>query len=150
MPPSLDLSAERALQTLIVSLAGDRLLRSATDCSDGGLAVALAEACFDTNGMGAEASIDATDVARVASINDAAALFGESATRVIASVTTDDLAAVLERAAAAGVPARVVGQTGGNLLRIAVGGRVVVDVPVDEAERVWSTAIERYFKRPAA
>ncbi|HEY2904906.1 MAG TPA: phosphoribosylformylglycinamidine synthase subunit PurL [Vicinamibacterales bacterium] len=150
LPPALDLAAERALQTLIVGLTDDRLLRSASDCSDGGIAVALAESCFDTNGMGAETSIDAVDVARAAAVNDAAALFGESATRVIASVTTDDVATVLERAAAAGVPARVIGQTGGNLLRIAVGGRVVVDVAVDEAERVWSTAIARYFRRAAA
>jgi phosphoribosylformylglycinamidine synthase II len=150
LPPALDLVAERALQTLIVGLADDRLLRSASDCSDGGIAVALAESCFDTNGMGAEASVDAVDVTRVAALNDAAALFGESATRVIASVTTDDVAVVLERAAAAGVPARVIGQTGGNLLRIAVGGRVLVDVAVDEAERIWSSAIEKYFRRAAA
>jgi phosphoribosylformylglycinamidine synthase subunit PurL len=150
LPPVLDLSAERALQSLVVALAGERLLRSASDCSDGGIAVALAESCFDTNGMGAEASLAGVEVARNASLNDAASLFGESATRVIASVTTDDVAAVLERAAAAGVPARVIGQTGGNLLRIAVGGRVLVDVSVDEAERRWSSAIERYFRRAAA
>jgi phosphoribosylformylglycinamidine synthase len=100
--------------------------------------------------MGAEASIDATDVARTGPINDAAALFGESATRVVASVTTDDVAVVLERAAAAGVPARVIGQTGGNLLRIAVAGRVLIDVSVDDAERIWSTAIEKYFRKAAA
>ncbi len=56
LPPALDLAAERALQTLVVGLADDRLLRSASDCSDGGIAVALAESCFDTNGVGAEAS----------------------------------------------------------------------------------------------
>jgi phosphoribosylformylglycinamidine synthase subunit PurL len=150
LPPAIDLSAERALQTLIVALAGDRLLRSASDCSDGGIAVALAESCFDTSGIGAEASIEGVAAARDGGINEAAALFGESATRVIASVTPDDVATVLERAAAAGVPARVIGQTGGNLLRIAAGGRVAIDVAVDEAERTWSTALEKYFRRAAA
>ena len=43
------------------------------------------------------------------------------------------------------MPARVIGQTGGNRLRIAVGGEIVIDLSVDEAERVWSTAIEQYF-----
>src|SRR5262249_54286465 len=47
-PPALDLNAERALQQLLVALAGERLLRSAHDCSDGGIAVALAECTFDT------------------------------------------------------------------------------------------------------
>jgi phosphoribosylformylglycinamidine synthase len=150
MPPSIDLAAERALQTLVVALASDGVLRSAADCSDGGLAVALAEGCFDTGGIGVEASFDQVAVAGSADITVAATLFGESASRVMVSIAPDDVAVVLERAAAAGVPARVVGQTGGNLLRIAVGGRVVVDVPVAEAERVWSSAIEAYFKKQAA
>ena len=34
---------------------------------------------------------------------------------------------------------------GGNLLRIAVDGRVAVDMPVNDVERVWSSTIERYF-----
>jgi phosphoribosylformylglycinamidine synthase subunit PurL len=150
LPPSLDLAAERALQALIVTLAGERLVRSAHDCSDGGISTAIAESCFDTGGVGAEVSIDGVMVARSAPMNDAAALFGESASRIVISVTADDVAAVLERAAAAGVPARVIGQTGGNLLRIAAGGRVLIDLPIDEAERIYSSAIEQYFRRVAA
>jgi phosphoribosylformylglycinamidine synthase subunit PurL len=150
LPPALDLAAERALQVLLVSLAGDRLLRSANDCSDGGIAAAIAESCFDTNGMGAEASIDAVAVAQATGLNEAAALFGESATRVVASVTPDDVATVLQRAAGAGVPARVIGQTGGNLLRLVVGGRTAIDLSVDEAERIWTSALESYFRKVAA
>jgi hypothetical protein len=48
------------------------------------------------------------------------------------------------------VPARVIGETGGNRLRIAVAGRRVIDVAVDEAERAWSTAIERSFVKRVA
>jgi phosphoribosylformylglycinamidine synthase len=150
VPPSLDLTAERALQTLIVALAGARLIRSANDCSDGGLAVALAECCFDTNGVGAEVSIAAVDAARDPQMNLAAALFGESASRVLVSLATDGLADVLERAAAAHVPARVIGQTGGNRLHIAVGGTTAIDLSVDDAERVWASAVSRYFKKHAA
>ena len=55
--------------------------------------------------------------------------------------------AVLQRAAAAGVPARVIGETGGNRLRIAVGGATVDrSCRSNEAERVWSTAIERHLR----
>src|SRR6185295_12730445 len=135
VPPALDLAAERSLQELMVALADARLIRSAHDCADGGLAVALAECCFSTGGMGAEASIEGVNVARDASVNEAAALFGESASRVLVSATPDDVTRVLEMAAAAGVPARVIGQTGGNLLRIAVAGRVMIDIAVSEAER---------------
>ncbi len=112
--------------------------------------MALAECCFDTNGVGAEVSIAAVDAARDPQMNLAAALFGESASRVLVSLATDGLADVLERAAAAHVPARVIGQTGGNRLHIAVGGTTAIDLSVDDAERVWASAVSRYFKKHAA
>jgi len=150
VPPALDLAAERALQGLLVTLADEGLARSAHDCSDGGLAVAVAECCFDTNGIGATIAIDAMPVARDAGVNVAAALFGESASRVVVSVVPEELTRVIERAAAAGVPAKVVGQTGGNRLRMTVSGHTVIDQSVDEAERIWSNAIEEHFVRRVA
>ena len=150
VPPALDLEAERALQALLVTLAGERLMRSAHDCSDGGLAATVAECCFDTIGIGAEVSVAAEQVARDPRVNTAAALFGESASRVVISAVPEDVTRILERAAAARVPARVVGQTGGNRLRVAAGGEMVIDLSVDEAERAWSTAIERYFVKRVA
>jgi phosphoribosylformylglycinamidine synthase len=149
-PPALDLGAERALQRLLVELAGDRLVRSAHDCSDGGLAVTLAECCFDTDGVGADVSIDRVVVARTDAINHAAALFGESASRVVLSVAPALLSDVVRRAAAAGVPARLIGRTGGRSLRIAVGGDMMVDVTLADAERAWSDAIQRYFAKRVA
>jgi phosphoribosylformylglycinamidine synthase len=148
-PPAVDLKAERALQDLLVTLADARLIRSAHDCSDGGLAVTLAECCFG-GGVGAEIAVDGVSVSADARMNEAAALFGESASRVIVSLPSDNVTEVLQQAAAARVPARVVGETGGNLLRIAVDGRVAVDMPVSEVERVWSSTIERYFAKRVA
>jgi phosphoribosylformylglycinamidine synthase len=150
VPPALDLRAELALQQLVVALANERLIRSAHDCSDGGIAVTVAECCFDTGGIGAEISIDACVVSKHEAINDAAALFGESASRVVVSIAGDEVTNVLRRAAEAGVPARVIGLTGGNLLRAAVGGRLVLDITVEEAERAWSAGFERFFVRRAA
>ena len=150
LPPAIDLQAERALQELIVSLASEALIRSAHDCSDGGLAVAIAECCFDTHGMGAEISIAGVRVANDARINEAAALYGESASRVVLSAAADAVTGILERAAASGVPARVIGQTGGNRLRIAVDGQMAIDMAIDEAEQLWSSAIESHFARRVA
>jgi phosphoribosylformylglycinamidine synthase len=149
-PPALDLGAERALHQLLVTLAAERLVRSAHDCSDGGIAVAIAECCFDTGSIGAELSLDAVSVARDPQVNVAATLFGESASRAIVSIAADAVTEVLERAAAAGVPARVIGETGGNRLRISVGGAVAIDESLDAAERVWSTAIDQYFAKRVA
>ena len=150
VPPSLDLAAERSLQMLMVTLADRRLLHSAHDCSDGGLAVTLAECTFGTGGVGAEVSIGGVAVAQSARLNVAAALFGESASRVLVSTSTDTVTEVLQQAAKAGVPAQVIGETGGNRIRIAVAGDVEIDVAVDEAERAWSDAIGRIFVRRVA
>ncbi len=150
VPPALDLDAERALIELMVVLAGDRLIRSAHDCSDGGFAMALAESCFGTDGIGAEAAIDGVVIARDARLNEAAALFGESASRVLVSTGPDRAADVLERAAAARVPAKVIGKTGGGQLRIAVAGKLAIDVAVEDLERTWASAIERHFARRVA
>jgi phosphoribosylformylglycinamidine synthase len=149
-PPAIDLGAERALQRLLVALATESLVRSAHDCSDGGIAVTLAECCFDTAGMGAEVSIAGTPVCGDPAVNDAAALYGESASRVLVSTSPDAVARVLERAAALNVPARVIGQTGGNRLRIAVDGRTIVDVAVDAAERTWTNGLESFFAKRVA
>src|SRR5206468_906740 len=112
-PPAIDLAAEHALQQLLVSLAEARLIQSAHDCSDGGLAVTVAECCFDTNGVGVEVAVDGEQVSRSGAVNRAAALFGESASRVVVSASADRAADVLARAAAAAVAARIVGRTGG-------------------------------------
>jgi phosphoribosylformylglycinamidine synthase II len=139
LPPRLDLKAERSLQDLLVGLATERLIRSAH-----------AECCFDTGGAGAEVAIDGVTIAAQPAVNHAAALFGESASRVVVSASTDNITEVLQRAAAAGVPARVIGETGGNRLRIAVAGATLIDLPVAEAEHLWSTAIEQRFARKVA
>jgi len=145
VPPTLDLAAERSLQDLLVLLAGERLLHSAHDCSDGGLATALAECCFETGGVGAEIAIGRARVCRDETIDIAAALFGETPSRVIVSAGPEHVGTILAHAAAAGVPARLVGQTGGRALRIAVEREMIIDLPIDEAERAWDAALEHYF-----
>jgi hypothetical protein len=76
-----------------------------------------------------------------------ATLFGESATRVVVSASAAHLAAVLAAAAEAGVPAAVIGRTGGTRIQLAVDGAVAVDVDVSEAERRWATSIETRMAR---
>jgi len=137
--PALDLAREAALIRLVTSAIGDGLIRSAHDCSDGGLAVTLAECCFDSGGLGV--SVD---------LSTALELFSETASRIVVSVDASKEKDILQRAAAAGVPARRIGTTGGDRLKITIDGTAAIDVAVAEAERIWSTALEQFFKRTAA
>ncbi len=129
-PPRLDLAAEAALQRLLVAAAARRLLMSAHDCSDGGLAVALAE-CALLSGVGFEASLPESR------LRPDALLFGESASRAVVSCAPEALPALLGLAGEHGVPARAIGQTGGERLVLAPG----VDVSLAEAHDQWARAL---------
>ncbi len=148
-PPVLDLAAERALQHLLVGLAAQRRIRSAHDCSEGGFAVTLAECCFDGGCIGASVAIAAgtTDAGVDPRM---AALFGESASRVVVSAAPDQTEAVLAAARAAGVPAAKVGQTGGRSIRISVDGVVEIECAVAEAEARWSASLANWLDGRAA
>jgi phosphoribosylformylglycinamidine synthase subunit PurL len=151
-PPILDLNRERRLIEMLGRAAVSGMLRSAHDCSDGGLGVTLAECAFDSGGIGCEVDIPGTGAgAEVSSaVALASVLFGESASRAIVSVHPSDRAALLRLATDLGIAAKLIGKTGGSRLVVRVDGDIAVDVAVDEAERVWSTAIAGYFKSRAA
>jgi phosphoribosylformylglycinamidine synthase len=149
VPPALDLDRERALQQLVVALAAARLIRSAEDCSDGGIAVTLAECCFGS-GLGAEVSIETVEISSEPTLNEMAAAFGESSSRIVVTASREDASRVLEMAGAVGVPAGVIGRTGGRRLTVVVDGRTAIDLPVEAAERAWADAIDSYFARKIA
>jgi phosphoribosylformylglycinamidine synthase len=141
-PPRLDLERERALVTLLTRAAAAGLLLSAHDCSDGGIAITLAECSFET-GIGLEVDIPAAVVPEAVGAGVAAAtLFGESASRAVVSVQPDNRAALLQMAAEIGVPALAIGRTGGSGIRMAVAGELAIDCPLAQAEEAWSSAIE--------
>ena len=110
--PRIDLALEARVQRLLSDAADQRLLRSAHDCSHGGLAVALAEACFD-RGVGFS-----SEGVQVRGRRDAA-LFGEAASRVIVSVAATRVAELEALLAGQEVPYARLGLTGGNRLRFA-------------------------------
>ncbi|MSO30630.1 MAG: phosphoribosylformylglycinamidine synthase subunit PurL [Acidobacteria bacterium] len=148
VPPALDLAREGALQRVLVKGAAEGLIRSAHDCAEGGLAVTLAECCFDT-GLGAEADVAAVATAANA-FGDVATMFAESASRVVVSVSAARTAELEALAASEGVPAAVIGRVGGERIVISIAGRRVLDESLADAERIWSTAIEIYVESKRA
>ena len=143
VPPALDLAAEAALQRFLVQNVAEGLIRSAHDCAEGGLAVALAECLFDTT-LGADVELTGVRDAAAAWAT-VATLFGESASRVVVSVDTSRVEDLLERAAAAKVPASPIGRVTGDRLRIGIDGALVVDESTAALEALWSSAIEERF-----
>ncbi|HEX2223408.1 MAG TPA: phosphoribosylformylglycinamidine synthase subunit PurL [Thermoanaerobaculia bacterium] len=131
--PSLDLARERAVQGAVLLAAEEGLLQSAHDCSDGGLAVALAESCFSSLGR---ASLGAS-VELGGELSPAAALFGETPSRVLVSFEEAQRTRLERIAAQAGAPLKVIGRVGGARLSVKAGGREHISQDVAELEALW-------------
>jgi phosphoribosylformylglycinamidine synthase II len=139
-PPAIELGAEKWLIDCLVALAAAGTVGSAHDISDGGLAVALAESCFASLGLGAT----------VTALEDFAAeyaLFGERGARVVVSVSPEKLGALRNTARQYGVGAHEIGKVNhDNHLRIEYKGHVVVSSPVPVLRDAWAFALERALK----
>jgi phosphoribosylformylglycinamidine synthase len=145
-PPRCDLEKERAMHHALRGFIACGLVKSAHDCSEGGLAVALAESCIcrqiarDTPRlMGAQIDLAA---AAPATIRLEALLFGETQGRVILSVAARDEVKVVERAKILGVSAVKLGTTGGAELVIKAGG-TEYKWPTAQLHDLWWNAIAR-------
>jgi phosphoribosylformylglycinamidine synthase II len=135
--PTLDLEAELAVQTACLRAAEAGVLRSAHDCADGGLAIALAECCFSSlNREVLGADIDITG-----DYDLATRLFSETPSRIIISFDESALGDIEEIVAAASCPMTLLGSVGDNRLRIESDGEEVIQVDVAELESAWRSSL---------
>ena len=144
--PAVDLTAERALQETVLEMADGRLLRSAHDCSEGGLAVCLAESAIQRDDvLGIDVQLDDE-------LEPAPLLFGEAQGRIVVTCSPADRETVLAIASKHGVPARVIGKvTGGEQPRFVLATRdASIDTPAADLAEVWRTAIPRLMERTHA
>ncbi|MCR4420214.1 MAG: phosphoribosylformylglycinamidine synthase subunit PurL [Clostridia bacterium] len=133
--PQVDLELESRLVRFLLEAAASGLLSSAHDCSEGGLAVTLAECCLAA-GLGAAVDLAPDDRPDVL-------LFGESQGRVVISFPEEKRQRVEELAASLNLPLAVLGRTGGAGLEVRIGGRTCLGVSVDEMERWWRGGLVR-------
>ena len=134
--PELDFDAERRAQGLIIDAAQRGLLRSAHDCAEGGLLVALSECCL-AGEIGARVGIDGIEQRRLVRPRAAGILFGETQSRFLVSFAREALVQLHELSAQWGVPFHGLGAVGGR--SIIVTG--VLDMPLDEARTVYEGAL---------
>ena len=143
-PPCVDLAGERRLQDLLVDVIGKGLLASAHDISDGGLAVCLAESCFENN-------VGASVLLRSAKFNNlptSAVLFGEVQGCVVVSLRNEKQMKMLEILAEGyGVRAEWIGSVGGDSLRLTVEGVEAINIPVDDLNDLHHNAIRKIMEQ---
>jgi phosphoribosylformylglycinamidine synthase len=139
--PRLDVELEKRIQDTILKLADEHLLNSAHDCSDGGLAVAVAECCFSSLGRDA---VGATVDLPSNGLSAEAALFAETPSRVVISFAPENEARVRELAG--DVPFQKIGTVGGNELRISIVGTEQVRSAIADLESAWKNSLENQLE----
>lgn len=142
-PPFLNLDAEKALHECVLSLIRQGVIQSAHDCSDGGLAVALAECCMS----GQDCRQGAVITLNGGRLRKDALLFGESQSRIVVSAKPAHRQTILECAHRLGVPVALIGTVTGDRLTISLGGErpasPAIDIPVETLHDRWAFSIER-------
>ena len=128
--PKIDIDLEKQVQQVCRDAIEQGLITSAHDCSEGGLAVALAE-CSIQGGMGFTGEFSVADRWDVT-------LFGERQSRIVVGLSEDRWDGLVSLAAGFGVPAIKLGYTGGGRFRF--NGQV--DLSVSEISRVWNNGLE--------
>lgn len=146
-PPKCDLQKEKAIHDAIRALIYTGDVKSAHDCSEGGLAVALAESCISGyHGRNTPHLLGATiDLSALENVRLDALLFGEGQGRIVLSVAKINAVKVVERAKILGVPAMVLGAVGGTELAIKADGQEL-KWNLAELHDGWWNSIARAMK----
>jgi phosphoribosylformylglycinamidine synthase len=143
-PPRVDLDQAVHLHEGLRALIYGGRVKSAHDCSEGGLAVCLAESCFSQQQarethrfIGAQIDLTAFTEPR-----QDALLFGETQNRVVISTAAMDAGKLMAQAKALGITAHLLGTVGGETLTLKTS-RGTVSAPVAELHDIWWNSIAR-------
>jgi phosphoribosylformylglycinamidine synthase len=141
-PPRCDLDTAKTLHSTLLGLIHSGVVKSAHDCSEGGLAVCLAESCISQIiARETPRLIGATvDLSQFKDVRLDALLFGETQSRVVVTCKALDAVKVVERAKLLGVPAVQIGKVGGDKLTVKTGGGEF-SAPLPELHDGWWNVI---------
>ncbi len=140
--PHIDLKKEKAVQEATLASIEEGLINSAHDCSEGGLAVTLAESCMaNANKMlGAEIKLD--DL-KHPNIRMDEILFGEAPSRIVVSINKNNLSALEKIAKKHSVPSQVLGKVTEDKLTIKYKEKPIIDILLTILSDIWREAIPK-------
>jgi phosphoribosylformylglycinamidine synthase len=146
-PPRLDLQKEKSLHDALRGWIAQGVIKSAHDCSEGGLAVALAESCISQQIARETPRLlgAVVDLSLAKDVRLDALLFGETQSRIVISTTANHAAKVLGQARALGIPAAQMGKVGGAELKIKTA-QGEFSWPLVELHDLWWNSIARAMK----
>jgi len=140
-PPKMDLASAKRISDVTLDIIRRGWVKSAHDCSEGGLAVALAECCMSNPDLAVGARIDLSPFGGRLD----ALLFGETQSRVLISAAQENAARISSEANRSGVSVTTLGRTGGSTLSIKTH-RDELSWEVGRLRDVWWNAIGRLME----
>ncbi|WP_128896829.1 phosphoribosylformylglycinamidine synthase subunit PurL [Longirhabdus pacifica] len=132
-PPELDLQKEKALQAAVLHMIQSGWINSAHDCSEGGLATAIAESCI-SGGIGAAVEVDMD-------LRHDIAMFSESQSRIVLSIQPEWQTQFETYMSETNVPWQNIGEVGGEQLQVKKQHEVIIDASVSRLTAIWKEAI---------
>ena len=138
-PPALNMDYEKRVHSTIRELVSQRLVESAHDVGEGGLAVALAECCFGLHGVGADVSLNSE-------LPPELLLFHEGPSRIL--VSSSDPNHIFSVAQRNGVNAMTIGVTLKSRVIVRSRNDLLIDCPIDELRDGWDKTLEHLLHTP--
>ncbi|MCX5686675.1 MAG: phosphoribosylformylglycinamidine synthase subunit PurL [Candidatus Omnitrophica bacterium] len=134
--PQIDMKKEKAVQEACLEAIESGIVNSAHDCSEGGLAVALAESCISNKDrmLGAAIKLDGNT-------RKDAALFGEAPSRIVISINKNKLPVLESIVRKHAVPHKILGSVEGKKLTIQCGNTTIIDQTLAKLSDTWRNAI---------
>ncbi|SUZ82043.1 uncharacterized protein METZ01_LOCUS34897 [marine metagenome] len=138
-PPVLDRKKEKQVQEFCLELIQKGLIQSAHDCSEGGLAIAIAESCFAApeEALGAKLELEST-------LRGDTLLFGESQSRIVISFPEELTEQIENLALSYHVDFSLIGVTGGSQFTVSINGQEYIKQEIESIKNIWKTSLGRY------
>lgn len=144
--PPIDLKREKAVQRTCLEAIKAGLINSAHDCSEGGLAVTLAECCILNSSQKIGAIIDLLPSHFPFSLGTDGLFFGETQSRIVVSCRPEDLNQIRDLAHKNKVPLVKLGKVEGDKLIIGIDGKVLIDICLDKLEKLWRKGLSHHIQ----
>ncbi len=140
-PPVLDRKYEKQVHDFCRELIQKGLISSAHDCSEGGLAVAVAESCFSPGcqTLGATLTLEST-------LRNDTLLFGETQSRIVISFSEERINQIEDMARKSKVDFSLIGKVGGSHFTVMVNGKEVVKQDIEDLKEIWKTSLGNYAR----
>ncbi len=138
-PPVLDRKHEKQVQDFCWELIQKGFISSAHDCSEGGLAIAVAESCFSYGGqtLGATLTLEST-------LRNDTLLFGETQSRIIISFPEERINEIEDLAMTFPVAFSLIGKVGGSHFTVTVNEEEVIKQEINILKEIWKTSLGSY------